>query len=219
MTIHYQSIRRSATFIAATFAAVLGVLSPAPLHAGLSTRPSDGVGTRAPEWGKHAWLNSPPLTLAQLKGKVVLVRWWTDGCSLCAATAPALNDLHRRCASRGLVVIGMYHPKPPRDETPEAVAGAARKLGFAFPIALDNDWATLRRWWLSTGDRSYTSVTFLIDRQGIIRAVHLGGEFHASTDPEHAECARDYEALQHEVERLLVIPAATGGSARGARGR
>ena len=61
----------------------------------------------------------------------------------------------------------------------------------------------LRRWWLSTGDREFTSVTFLIDREGVIRAVHPGGEFHAGGGSEHATCAQDYAALQRAIERLL----------------
>src|SRR5262245_46755329 len=52
------------------------------------------VGTTPPEWQVERWLNSPPLTLAGLRGKVVLVRWWTAGCPYCSATAPALRELH-----------------------------------------------------------------------------------------------------------------------------
>jgi peroxiredoxin len=183
--------------------AVVVAGAAAGLRADVLTERGDGIGKAAPEWGRLEWLNSAPLSLAQLKGKVVLVRWWTEGCRYCAHSAPALNELHRRYAGRGLVVTGMYHPKPPREEPAPSVARAAKRLGFEFPIALDNDWATLRRWWLSAGDRAFTSVTFLIDRQGVVRAIHPGGEFHAGGGPEHAGCQRDYEALRREIERLL----------------
>jgi thiol-disulfide isomerase/thioredoxin len=197
------SIQMKQSCLSAALLLALVICLPPMARAELMTGHGDRIGLRAEEWGQHTWLNSPPLTLGGLKGKVVLVRWWTDGCPFCARTAPALNALHRRFASRGLVVIGMYHPKPPRDASPQSVARAAKRLGFAFPIALDNDWATLRRWWLDSGGRDYTSVTFLIDRAGLLRAIHPGGEFHVGGGPEHAECARDYTALQHEIERLL----------------
>jgi thiol-disulfide isomerase/thioredoxin len=175
----------------------------APGRTDLLTDRNNGIGKPALPWGRHAWLNSSPLTLEQLKGKVVLVRFWTQGCSYCAHSAPALNEFHQRYAARGLVVVGMYHPKPPRDESPQAVARAARRLGFEFPVALDNDWSALRRWWLSTGDRAFTSATFLIDRQGILRAIHPGGEFHPDGGAGHEPCRRDYAVLQREIERLL----------------
>jgi thiol-disulfide isomerase/thioredoxin len=170
----------------------------------------DGIGRPIAPWRELAWVNSSPLTLAGLRGKVLLVRFWTEGCAYCSHTAPALNALHREYAGRGLVVIGMYHPKPPRslpapseEESARAVARAAERLGMAFPIALDNDWATLRRWWLSTGDRAFTSASFLIDRRGILRAIHPGGEFHEGGGPEHGECRRDYQALRRVIEQLL----------------
>lgn len=165
--------------------------------------PRDGVGRPIPAWGELQWVNSLPLTLQGLRGKVLLVRFWTEGCGYCARSAPALNALHREYGGRGLVVIGMYHPKPPRDAAPPAVARAAERLGLAFPIALDNDWATLSRWWLSTGERDFTSATFLIDRRGILRAIHPGGEFHDGGGPGHADCRRDYAALRRAIEDLL----------------
>src|SRR6185312_6041832 len=70
------------------------------------------VGTRAREWHAEHWIDSAPLTLEQLRGRVVLVRWWTaPDCPFCAATAPSLNDFHERYAARGLSVIGFYHHK------------------------------------------------------------------------------------------------------------
>src|SRR4051812_38055874 len=70
------------------------------------------IGKRPPEWRLESWLNSKPLTLADLRGKVVLVRWWTTpDCPYCAATAPALNEFEKTYADRELTVIGIYHHK------------------------------------------------------------------------------------------------------------
>src|SRR3990172_7998673 len=80
----------------------------------------------APEWPAKAplkWVQGGPLTLAGLRGQVVLIRFFMDAdCPLCRGTAPALNEFHREFSSRGLTVIGMYTPKPrPRPVSVERV--------------------------------------------------------------------------------------------------
>ena len=136
------------------------------------------IGTRAPEWMVSEWLDGQTRTLASLRGKVLLVRWWTaPGCPYCAASAEGIDDLRRKYRGRGLEVIGMYHHKAPSPLTREHVASQARRLGFDFPVAIDADWKTLRHWWLDRQDRGWTSVTFVIDREGVIRQVHPGGAF------------------------------------------
>ena len=109
------------------------------------------IGTPAPEWDAEDWIGSPPLKLSALRGKVVLVRWFmSTDCPYCAASAPALNQLHTDYARRGLVVVGMYHHKRPEPLTTDAVRGWARDFGFRFPVAVDRDWRTLNRWWLGS---------------------------------------------------------------------
>lgn len=80
-------------------------------------RSADGaelVGSPAPAWEVSDWIGSPPLTLAGLRGKVVLVRWFmSTDCPYCTASAPALRQLHEDYRERGLAVIGMYHHKQP----------------------------------------------------------------------------------------------------------
>src|SRR4051812_36633682 len=80
--------------------------------AGLDSEGQDRLGRPAPPWNVGRWFNTPPLALADLRGKVVLVRWFmSPRCPLCSATAPALNELWRDYKDRGLVVVGMYHHK------------------------------------------------------------------------------------------------------------
>ena len=85
------------------------------------------------------------------------------------------------------------------------VEKAARQKQFTFPIALDANWSALRRWWLDR-KRDYTSVSFLVDRQGNIRYVHAGGEFHEGGEgafEHHESCNRDFRAIDAEISRLL----------------
>ena len=153
------------------------------------------LGTPAPAWTVAAWINSQPLTVEQLKGKVVLLRWWTaPDCPFCEASAPYLHQWHERYADRGLVVIGMYHPKPPGTMPVEVVRKLADGLGLAFPLAIDPNWETLHRYWLDGNTRSWTSVSFLIDQEGLIRYVHPGGSYSPTE-------AQEIEAL---IEGLLV---------------
>jgi peroxiredoxin len=155
----------------------------------------DLVGTPAPEWRVEHWINSAPLTLAQLRGRVVLVRWWTaPDCPFCAATAPSLNDFHARYAKRGLSVVGFYHHKARSPLAAADVEHYAKLFKFEFPIAIDPEWNTLRSWWLNQ-DRRFTSVSFLIDRRGVIRHVHPGGQY-VKGDAQYAK-------LETAIEQLL----------------
>jgi peroxiredoxin len=141
---------------------------------------SELIGTPAPQWQNQQWLNSKPLKLSELKGKVVLVRFFMESsCPMCRASAPYLNEFEQQYRKRGLVVIGMYTPKPEPHNTPiKTVQGFVKDYGFQFPVALDNDWATLNQFWLQrVPDAEYTSISFLIDKDGIIRYIHPGGSY------------------------------------------
>ena len=178
-------------------------------HAAASSADSSAAGTEligqpAPGWNIQDWRNSPPLELAELRGKVVLVRWWTDTCPFCRRSAPALNEFHEKYQARGLVVIGMYHPKPlHRSATLDAIQAAADQRGFRFPIAVDRDWSELRRWWLEGRRRAATSVSFLIDKRGVIRHVHPGPVFHREVLHGNEGPRADFLKLQQVIEMLL----------------
>ena len=162
------------------------------------------IGETAPEWKGVEWIQGEPTTLAALRGKVVLVRFWLMGCDYCTRTAPALADLSERYRDRGLVVVGLHHPKSDSARDPKAVARAARRLGFHFRVGLDNDWETIRAYGVGRVFKRFTSVTFLIDRQGLIRFVHDGGEFHEGGNG-HAECNAAYRALEAAVGDALAV--------------
>jgi len=148
-------------------------------HASLPARAEEKLtGTKPPEW------------------KVVLVRWWTaPGCPYCKATAPALNEFYREYRGRGLEVIGFYHHKSDGPLRVEEVKKYSRQFGFKFPVAIDPEWRTLKQWWLDTGDRDFTSVSFLLDRQGVIRHIHPGGQY--------VKGEKAYAELKAKIEGLL----------------
>ncbi len=157
------------------------------------------IGTTPAAWQADRWINTPPLELAKLQGSVVLVRWWTSNCPFCSATAPSLRKLDQAYAARGLHVIGMYHHK---EETPfdaKVYEDTAKKYEFTFPIAFDADWRTLRSWLHDKNgqpvDTGWTSVTFLLDKHGVVRQVHPGGTY-VEGDPAYAE-------MRAAIERLL----------------
>lgn len=163
------------------------------------------LGQPAPRWTFTRWVRGGPLKLADLEGKVVLLRWWTDGCRFCRNTLPVIDKKQ----SEDVVVIGVYHPKPSSRKVRQAdVLAVARELGFTGPIALDEKWTTLERYWLAaTPERNWTSVSFLIDRQGVIRWVHGGGEYHPSDDPRHRSCDLEFQGFEKALAAAVAAPA------------
>lgn len=156
-------------------------------------RPPELIGTRPPEWTVVEWLNSAPLRLVDLRGKVVLARWFTGPvCDDCVATAPALREFHQRYGDQGLAVVGMFHHA---DSTLEEIQEIVAEYGYRFPVAVDRGAKTRRLWCLGRDDYGYTSVTFLLDRDGVIRYIHPGGRY--------VKGDADYRTLKSNIEQLL----------------
>ena len=177
------------------------------INQGLIAKEGDElIGKPAPEWGTLEWMNSQSLKLSELADTVVLIRWWTETCPFCSRSAPALKEFHDTFKDKGLVVIGMYHPKPPGPRRQKALEKAVKRLGFEFPIALDMDWKTLRRYWLAKGGHRWTSVSFLIDKRGKIRYIHPGGEYYKGEAETQTEAQRDYDELKAMIEKLIAEP-------------
>jgi peroxiredoxin len=154
------------------------------------------IGTPAPGWNNQQWINSVPLQISDLKGKVILIRFFMDSsCPFCRASAPYLNEFYNAFKSQGLMVIGMYTPKPSPANVPvEEVQKYVKDYGFEFPVALDNDWATLNKFWLNrVPDADFTSVSFLIDKKGIVRYLHHGGKYDAE----------DVKEIRQKIKDLL----------------
>jgi cytochrome c biogenesis protein CcdA/thiol-disulfide isomerase/thioredoxin len=126
--------------------------------------------TKAPEFtGLSGWINSDPLTLAQLKGKVVLVDFWTYSCINCIRTQPYLKSWYSTYKDSGFVIVGVHAPEFAFERDPKNVADAAKKAGLTYPIALDNNFATWNAY-----NNQYWPSSYLIDKQGNIRRIEQG---------------------------------------------
>lgn len=132
---------------------------------------------RLPELaGATTWLNSPPITTASLRGKVVLVDFWTFGCVNCQRALPHVREWAEKYKDHGLVVIGVHAPEFAFERRVENVRKAAGDLGLNFPIAIDNDFAI----WKSFSNQ-YWPANYFVDAEGRIRFHHFGeGEYEKS---------------------------------------
>jgi cytochrome c biogenesis protein CcdA/thiol-disulfide isomerase/thioredoxin len=128
----------------------------------------------APEFaGIEAWLNSKPLTMQSLKGKVVLVDFWTYSCINCVRTLPYITDWDRKYRDQGLVIVGVHAPEFEFEKKLDNVKAAIAQHGIRYPVALDNKLAT----WVNF-DNSYWPAHYLIDRDGKVVYTHFGeGEY------------------------------------------
>ena len=127
--------------------------------------------------GAVAWLNSPPLTNEQLKGKVVLVDFWTYSCINCIRTIPHVNALYKRYQKDGLVVIGVHTPEFAFERDLRNVRKAVADFGIGYPVAVDNDWTI----WRAFKNR-YWPAHYLADASGRLRYHHFGEGGEAATE-------------------------------------
>lgn len=135
------------------------------------------VGIPAPEIANPVWLNSEPKHMADLKGKVVLVEFWTFGCYNCRNVEPYVKAWHRQYAGQGLVVIGVHSPEFDYERDLENVKQHIRKNDIQYAVPIDNDFTT----WDRYGNR-YWPAFYLIDKQGIIRYTRFGEGGYGQTE-------------------------------------
>ena len=123
------------------------------------------------------WINSTPLTLAALKGKVVLVEFWAFECVNCLNSKAWLAALARDKGPSGLVIVGVHTPELPEERNPDAVRRAVGRLGIGHAVMLDNDYS----YWNALGNH-YWPAFYLIGRDGLLYGSALG-EMHAGEEP------------------------------------
>ncbi len=134
------------------------------------------------------WINSEPTTPAELRGKVVLVHFWTFGCINCVHVQPHVKAWHERFADRGLVVLGVHTPELAFERDVDNVRLAVARAGITFPVAIDPAFRT----WDAYGNR-YWPAFYFVDKAGHVRHTHFG--------------EGDYATSERVIESLLAEPA------------
>lgn len=137
----------------------------------------NNYGAAAEFTGIERWLNSPPLTIAGQKGKVVLVDFWTYTCINCIRTLPYVKQWHQRYKDKGLVVVGVHTPEFPFEKSTANVEGAIKRFGIEYPVAQDNGYKT----WDAYRNQYWPAV-YLIDKTGKVVYKHFGEGRYAETE-------------------------------------
>jgi cytochrome c biogenesis protein CcdA/thiol-disulfide isomerase/thioredoxin len=120
-----------------------------------------------------AWINAKPLTLSQLRGKVVLIDFWTYSCINCLRTLPHLKAWYATYHPKGLVIIGVHTPEFAFEHVTSNVQAAVKRLGITYPVVQDNSFKTWDNY-----SNQYWPAEYLIDKQGHVRHTHFGeGEY------------------------------------------
>jgi cytochrome c biogenesis protein CcdA/thiol-disulfide isomerase/thioredoxin len=135
------------------------------------------LGTAPAFAGNDRWFNSRPLTLHGLRGRVVLIDFWTYTCINCIRTFPALRALDRRYRHRGLTIVGVHTPEFAFERKADNVKRAIAQNGLRYPVAQDNEFAT----WSAWGNNSWPA-KYLIDARGRVRYSHIGEGGYEETD-------------------------------------
>ncbi|MBE7209463.1 MAG: redoxin domain-containing protein [Gluconacetobacter diazotrophicus] len=146
----------------------------------------------APEFaGIKGWLNGGPLTMAALRGKVVLVDFWAYSCINCIRTLPFLEKWQAEYGPKGLQVVGVHTPEFRFETKPANIESAIRRFNINYPVAEDDDMATWKAF-----NNQYWPAEYLIDRQGNIVRVHAG--------------EGEYDVTENAIRRLLGVDGAVG---------
>ena len=136
------------------------------------------VGDLAPEFGGiEAWINGGPLTMEELRGKVVLIDFWTYTCINCIHTFPFLKEMHAKYADDGLVIVGVHSSEFEFEKSYDNVVEATQKDALVWTMAQDNDFITWRRY-----NNRYWPAEYLIDKDGVVRYTHFGEGAYTETE-------------------------------------
>lgn len=157
---------------------------------GSSTAFKSSESAIAPDLASGNWINSEPLKLKDLRGRVVLVEFWTFGCINCRNTLPFIKSWHDHYQDKGLTVVGVHSPEFDEERDVEKVRSEVASLGIRYPVVTDNDYQT----WNAYNVEAWPTA-FLLDKQGRIRWKHVG-------EGDYAEAERMIQQLLAEKEAL-----------------
>ncbi len=144
----------------------------------------------APDFvGIDGWINSPPLTLTELRGKVVLIDFWTFSCVNCVRTIPHLKILYNDYKKDGFVIVGVHSPEFDFEKVPANVEAAVKRLGITWPVAIDSQMATWNAY-----QNEFWPAEYLLDQQGRIAYTSFGEGDYAQTDAAVAQLLKVHTA-------------------------
>lgn len=149
---------------------------------------------RAPEVGR-VWLNSPPLSFRQLRGRVVLVDFWDYTCVNCVRTLPYVKAWNDRYSPHGLTVVGVHTPEFTFAQYESNVERGVREFGLTYPVVVDSNYEI----WKLFACRCWPT-KYLIDKEGYLRYAHFG-------EGAYSECEQAIQTLLREVDSSLSLPA------------
>ncbi|HEX7338582.1 MAG TPA: thioredoxin family protein [Rhodanobacteraceae bacterium] len=152
---------------------------------------------QAPEFvGITHWINSKPLTMKALRGKVVLIDFWAYSCINCLRTFPHVTGWYAKYKDKGLVVVGVHSPEFTFGQDPANVERAVKRFGITYPVAMDSHMATWRAW-----HNQYWPAEYLVNRQGQVVLHHFG--------------EGEYLAMENAIRQQLGLPPTTHAVAGG----
>ena len=140
----------------------------------ISSETTSLIGMKAPEIQPGKWINTCPLQINNLRGKIVLVEFWTFGCYNCRNTVPYLKAWNKQFSGDSLVIIGVHTPEFDLEKSAQGVERQIKELGIQYAVVTDNDYKTWNAY-----RQEYWPTLYLIDKKGTVRYVHIGeGNYH-----------------------------------------
>jgi len=150
----------------------------------------------APELANGAWINSEPLTLKSLHGRVVLIEFWTFACYNCRNTLPTVIKWDSQYRDQGLTIIGVHTPESDLESNLNDVRREVAELGIKYPVVTDNDYST----WKAYKVEAWPTL-FLLDKQGRVRWTHVGEGYYAQTEEVIKKLLAEEAPPRAEIER------------------
>ena len=165
---------------------------------------SELIGNELKEWSLTDWRNSASLSMHALRGRVVVVRFWTADCAACEKTLPALQQLATEFRGQPVTFMGAFTAKPADSvKTMDGPSALAKKMGVTFALALDPEWRTLKSWYLDGHHRHASSATFVVGKDGRVAYVHPGPIFYPTNVPADAKANQDFLAVRQAITNAL----------------
>ena len=141
------------------------------------------------------WINSEPLIMEELQGKVVLIDFWTYTCVNCIRTFPALRDWNAKYSDKGLVIVGVHTPEFDFEKVTKNVTQSTDEYNLTWPVAQDNDFGT----WRAYSNRFWPA-KYLVDSNGVVRYTHFGEGAYIETEEQIRDLLQEAGADLSEIQ-------------------